>query len=347
MKSHIYLKPNSTRDRNTSVLVFKPDRFPVDAVGLAKIAFKLSPKEPQFSRDSVGELQEVFNREEFLNGSEEDKREIMLGSSSSKYRSELAYPWDQYFGFDLATFLRGKSVLDLGCLTGGRSVAWFERYGLSQITGIDVLPEYIEAATQFAAIRKVSANFVQGVGELLPFGDDSFDAILSFDVLEHVQDIRKTMSECLRVLKPGGTFFLVFPGYFQPLEHHLGGATKTPCLQWFFGGKTLVRAYYEVLAERPDSEWYRRKSPELAPWERGNTINGTTVRQFKHLINEGGWRIVAESKLAIGSIGRNVTSHRAASAARVISKILSPLTGVPGVQEFIRHRITFVLQKPT
>ncbi|MDW5615075.1 class I SAM-dependent methyltransferase [Mycolicibacterium sp. D5.8-2] len=318
----------------------------MNTVSLAKLAIKASPTVPSFSRASIGELEEVFNTELFVNGSEIDQREIMLGSSTSKYRGELEYPWDNYFGYDLAPFLQNKSALDLGCHTGGRSVAWFERYKLFHITGIDVRDEFIAAAKQFASVHQASADFTLGVGERLPFEDESFDAILSFDVLEHVQNIESTMSECRRVLKPGGAFYLVFPGFYQPWEHHLTLATRTPCLHWFFGGKTLVKAYYEVLAQRSDSDWYRRKSPELKPWERGHTINGTTVRQFKRLIEEGDWRVVSESRLPIGAIGRNASTHRAAGVARTVAKVLSPFTNVPGAQELVRHRITYVLQKP-
>ena len=317
----------------------------MNMVDVAKFAIGLAPAVPEFSPDTVGELPEVFDHDFFVNGTEAEKRRIMLGSSTSKYESELDYPWDHYFGYDLKPLLKGKSVLDLGCFTGGRSVAWFERYELAHVTGLDVLDVYIEAARQFAESRNVPAKFDVGVGEHMPFDDESFDALLSFDVLEHVRDLERTLSECHRVLKPGGLFVVVFPGFFQPWEHHIAGATRTPGLHWLFRGRTLVKAYYEVLAERADSEWYRRGSPDLETWERGNTINGTTLHRFKRVIAEGGWRVVSEPKLPIGAVGRNATRHRAAKRARLVGKVLSPFVSVPVVQEFVRHRITFVLQK--
>ena len=45
----------------------------------------------------------------------------------------------------------------------------------------------------------------------LTFADQEFDAILSFDVLEHVPNTPKAVRECLRVLKPGGWFFFTVP----------------------------------------------------------------------------------------------------------------------------------------
>ena len=310
---------------------------------LAKLAIQARETEPVFSMDSVGTLQEVFNREEFVHGSGADKQRIMLASAQCKYRSETEYPWDSYFGFGLAPLLAGKKALDLGCFTGGRTIAWLERYKLLHITGIDVKEVFIEAANEFAASRQSSADFLVARAERLPFVEDCFDAVMSFDVFEHVQDVRMTLSECHRVLKPGGMLFVVFPGYFHPMEHHLSLATRTPCLHWVFSGQTLVTAYDEVLAERGGrADWYRRESPILEGWERGNHVNGTTVASFQKMIAGTDWRVVSEPKKPVGAIGRNASRS---VKARAVSRYLTPLVLVPGVREFVLHRITYVLLK--
>ena len=56
-----------------------------------------------------------------------------------------------------------------------------------------------------------------GVGEELPFKDNSFDAILSLNVLEHVKDPFKASSEISRVLKNGGELYCVVP-HLQPVH---------------------------------------------------------------------------------------------------------------------------------
>lgn len=63
---------------------------------------------------------------------------------------------------------------------------------------------------------------VLGVGERLPFEDESFDAIISVAVLEHVKDPFQCASEIARVLKKGGTLFSAIP-FLQPYHgypHH-------------------------------------------------------------------------------------------------------------------------------
>jgi len=312
-------------------------------VQLAKSLMKRWEAFPPPPGENAGEFQEVFRHAIFVKGTEAERKAIMLASSESKYRNELAYPWDHYFGMDLAPLLRGKAALDLGCFTGGRGAAWFERYGLGFLTGIDVKQEFIDAAKQFAALRKIPAAYRVAVGEDLPFEDDSLDAILSYDVFEHVQNVRYTLGECHRVLKKGGRLFVVFPGYFHPTEHHLALATRLPCIHYLFSGETLVRAYHEILEERgEEAYWYKRRSPKMESWERGNTINGTTLAQFRRFIRDRDWKVILHSRKAIGSIGRNASKMRALA---LLSRPFKVAASVPGLREMFLHRITYILQK--
>ena len=63
---------------------------------------------------------------------------------------------------------------------------------------------------------------VRGVGEVLPFLDNSFDAVFSLSVLEHVKDPFGCAREIVRVLKPGGDLMCAVP-LLQPVHgypHH-------------------------------------------------------------------------------------------------------------------------------
>ena len=315
----------------------------MNTVEIAKFLMKQFESFPISPEVEVGELQEVFHHPIFLKGSQSERNEIMLKSSESKYNSELKYPWDHYFGIELLPFLQKKVVLDLGCFTGGRSAAWFERYQLDHLVGIDVTQIYIDAATQFAAAKKIKADFKVAKGESLPFEDESFDAILSFDVFEHVQDLQRTLSECYRVLKTKGRLFVVFPSYFQPIEHHLALVTELPGIHYLFSGQTLVKAYYEIIEERgSEAHWYRRNSPYLESWERCNSINGTTLAQFRKLLRNNNWKIILDSRKPIGSIGRNISEIK---IFKFLSHFFYPLTFVPFLQEIFLHRITYILER--
>lgn len=81
---------------------------------------------------------------------------------------------------------------------------------------------------------------VLGVGEELPFEDNSFDAIISVAVLEHVKDPFLCASEITRVLKKGGTLFSAIP-FLQPYHgypHHYYNMT-------YQGHRNLYEDHFE------------------------------------------------------------------------------------------------------
>lgn len=100
---------------------------------------------------------------------------------------------------ELAPRIEGR-VLDFGC--GSRPYeTLFTR--ASSYTGVD-----IQVSGHDHRDSKVDVFWD---GSTLPFNDASFDAVVCFEVLEHVFDIDRVLSEIRRVLKPGATFMLSIP----------------------------------------------------------------------------------------------------------------------------------------
>ena len=305
------------------------------AVVLAERVMRLRERTPPDPSETVGGLSEVFSHPLFTEGTEQERERIMDASARSRYDDELAFPWENYFGHPIKQWV-GTDVLDLGCFTGGRAVAWREGYRLEHVSGTDVDQVFIDAAERFARSKRVEADFRVGAGEAIPWPDNSFDTILSFDVFEHVRDVEATLAECRRVLRPGGHLLVVFPSYFQPIEHHLSLATTVPGLQYLFGGPTLIDAYRSMLHKRGASaNWYGRG--EMEGWERGNTINGMTDRRFKQLLD--GWEVVEHPCLPIGAVGRRTANGK----GKLVARVAGPLTRIPLVREAAVHRIVYVL----
>ena len=113
-----------------------------------------------------------------------------------------------YFRRVLIDILRinpsGLKALDVGC-GGGLLAEEFARLGFS-VTGIDPSEPSIAAARKHAAAAGLDIAYRPGAGESLPFADASFDLAYCCDVLEHVDDLARVVSETARVIKPGGIY---------------------------------------------------------------------------------------------------------------------------------------------
>jgi 2-polyprenyl-6-hydroxyphenyl methylase/3-demethylubiquinone-9 3-methyltransferase len=96
------------------------------------------------------------------------------------------------------------SVLDVGC-GGGILSEEFAKLGC-RVTGIDSSAPSLETARKHAANESLTIDYHQASGESIPFEANTFDVVVCCDVLEHVDDLEKTLCEVARVLKPGGMF---------------------------------------------------------------------------------------------------------------------------------------------
>jgi len=105
---------------------------------------------------------------------------------------------------DLLGMKPGKKVLDVGCGTGVFLARVAKTYGVD-CTGVDISRKSIAAAKQWKLPR---LHFQVADAVQLPFKDGSFDYVLSFDSLEHIQDQSKALSEMVRVLKPKGSILV-------------------------------------------------------------------------------------------------------------------------------------------
>jgi 2-polyprenyl-3-methyl-5-hydroxy-6-metoxy-1,4-benzoquinol methylase len=120
---------------------------------------------------------------------------------------------------DLTGSLVGKRLLEIGSGAGGVTVS-MARAGAIAV-GIEPMWEGLVASNcRRTAEPNLGCLFVQGLGEELPFADESFDLVISYSVLEHVRDIAQVMRETFRILRPGGRLLHHAPNYLYPWEGH-------------------------------------------------------------------------------------------------------------------------------
>jgi SAM-dependent methyltransferase len=97
----------------------------------------------------------------------------------------------------------------------------FRRYS-QDVHGVD-----LDAAKIVEASRNI-ANLRVATAEALPYPDQTFDVVLSHEVIEHVDDDRQALAEAVRVLKspdsaqgrPGGRLVVFAPNRLYPFETH-------------------------------------------------------------------------------------------------------------------------------
>ena len=103
--------------------------------------------------------------------------------------------------------IAGKTILDAACGEGYGSNILAET--AKQVTGLDIDSESIEHAS--LRYKKNNLRFVQGSCADLPFEDDSFDMVISFETLEHLEQQQEMLVEFSRVLKKDGILIISTP----------------------------------------------------------------------------------------------------------------------------------------
>jgi SAM-dependent methyltransferase/uncharacterized protein YbaR (Trm112 family) len=145
--------------------------------------------------------------------------ELILGTHGNLYK-HLSAGLSRY---PIPTFPleqgNGELLLDIGCNWGRWTIAAAQRGYLP--IGIDPSFEAIVAARRIARQLGVEgARYVVADGRRLPFGDETFDVVFSYGVLQHFSktDVATCVDEIARVLKSGGYSWVQMPNAFGALN---------------------------------------------------------------------------------------------------------------------------------
>ncbi len=142
----------------------------------------------------------------------------MTNSALAALRGEPSYVWRDGQERRLQmiaqwTQLDDARVLVAGCGVGMYAAAFRRRY-TDHVEAFDIELERAEDAQTQTPHALVAA------AEFAPYPANTFDTVLSHEVLEHVNDDRQAVGEMVRVLKPGGRVVVFVPNRWYPFETH-------------------------------------------------------------------------------------------------------------------------------
>ncbi len=142
---------------------------------------------------------------------------------------------------------RGVSVLDIG--SGRHPAVPLERRPEDvEYVGLDLSRDELAAAGPAAYTEAVAADATI----LQPALVDRFDLVVSWQVLEHVRDLRQTVDNIRTYLRPGGTFVALFSGTWSAfgvvnkvLPHSVGKRIVEPIMNRKERNTPVFPAYYD------------------------------------------------------------------------------------------------------
>lgn len=193
-------------------------------------------------------------------------------------------------------------MLDLGAGMGGFAVA-AAMHGAT-VAACEYNRAYCTIIKLRAARNKAHVPVYNAVGEHLPFADCSFDTVVSWDVIEHVQSPAALLHEFNRVLQPGGVALVtaINRWAWNDPHYHIRGLNYLP------------RPWAEALIKR------RGRSKEGAPFQdmqRLSEMHYFSYPKFVQVARQHGFRVIdlKERELQAGTLQSARRSRRMIRAA--------------------------------
>jgi len=160
-------------------------------------------------------------------------------------------------------------VLELGC--GAPNLDYYDWSNVHSLSGVDPSVELLASATRALERKGLTANFMPGVAEALPFVDASFDTVVTTFTLCSVQDPRLALSEAKRVLRPNGRLLFVEHGRAPDPSAAAWQKRIEPVWKRIAGGCHLTRPVTQAISDagfvcHALQGHYMKRTPKWLGW---------------------------------------------------------------------------------
>ncbi len=220
---------------------------------------------------------------------------------------------------NLSDASRKLKILDLGCGNGIASYALASTGHDLSALDLDLSEDVgLGAVAKLAqTLKQGSIDTFQSVAESLPFAEATFDIVFARQALHHFTDLDKSLSECSRVLKPGGLLLAV-------KEHVID---DEPQLQAFLDNHPLHR------------------------WHGGE--NAYSLQRYQSALEGAGFKIRKnigpfDSPISQFDVSdEDVKASLQVALERRLGKLLAPaISNFPYVERYFRHRLSETCRYP-
>lgn len=169
---------------------------------------------------------------------------------------------------DLVAFREGIKILDVGCGVGAEVIE-LSCLGANCV-GLDADKDRIRLINQVRDDFGLNVTGVYGDACHLPFDDETFDVVMSFEFFEHVADLDAAMKEQIRVLRRGGRLIIEQGNLLNPfglfdllVKYPRRTHGKYGGIKWLFTkGKVRENIYGTGCAEKDEDihtrSWWRK-----------------------------------------------------------------------------------------
>ena len=160
-------------------------------------------------------------------------------------------------------------VLELGC--GAANLDYYNRNNVRSLSGVDPSAELLARAKLALGSKGMTANFIPGIAEALPFANNSFDCVVTTFTLCSVQDPHAALSEAKRVLKPGGRLLFVEHGRAPDTDAATWQSRIEPVWKRIAGGCHLTRPVTQAISDagfvcNAPQGHYMKRTPKWLGW---------------------------------------------------------------------------------
>ena len=221
----------------------------------------------------------------------------------------------------------GLRYLDMGCGSGALTLE-LARFVGGRVTGVDILPRYIDAAKAHARRSGLDSRvqfLCRDLGGWVP--EEKYDVLLSFDAFEHVGDPAALLKKMADFVTPGGVVALAFgPLFHSPFGDHMGDffRLQIPWRGVLFSEKAVLRVR---------SECFRPTDPATDYRDIAGGLNLMRYSEFLAYVVDAGWKF---DYLAVN------TFLRRSAALRLVSDVVAR---IPCVRDYFAHNVYAVLRR--